>query len=200
MRVVTIFRIAAIIATIQFVAHTYMFLTYVPSHGADEVQVINTMKEHTFTFGGHPRTYWDFYFGYGLFAAVLVAVEVGVLLAFAGIARVNPKLVRNGALVLAVANIGYAALVRTYFFPLPSYFDIALAALMIFAAWRTRYPEEIAMSGNKRSPPEISESKLPPHPNPKDPEHDDWVVDEADEESFPASDPSTATQPKPKKR
>ncbi|HUL56767.1 MAG TPA: hypothetical protein VLT60_07190 [Usitatibacter sp.] len=56
------------------------------------------------------------------------------------------------------------------------------------------------MPGKKRQPPEISDSRLPPHPNPKDPQHEDWLVDEADEESFPASDPSTATQPKPKKK
>jgi hypothetical protein len=36
------------------------------------------------------------------------------------------------------------------------------------------------------------------HPDPKDPKHEEWLVDEADDESFPASDPSTATQPKPK--
>ncbi len=47
---------------------------------------------------------------------------------------------------------------------------------------------------------EMSDSKLEPHPNPKDPKHEEWVVDEADEESFPASDPSTATQPKPKRK
>jgi len=51
----------------------------------------------------------------------------------------------------------------------------------------------------KSSPPEQADhSSLPPHPDPKDPKHDEWIVDEADEESFPASDPSTATQPKGK--
>jgi len=52
----------------------------------------------------------------------------------------------------------------------------------------------------KPTPPDISESKLPAHPDPQDPQHEDWLVDEADEESFPASDPSSPTQPKPKKK
>jgi hypothetical protein len=43
----------------------------------------------------------------------------------------------------------------------------------------------------------VNSSRLPPHPDPKDPQHEEWVVDEADDESFPASDPSSATQPKP---
>jgi hypothetical protein len=43
--------------------------------------------------------------------------------------------------------------------------------------------------------PKVAATKLPPHPSPKDPAHDDWRVDEADDESFPASDPSAAAQP-----
>ena len=52
----------------------------------------------------------------------------------------------------------------------------------------------------KPAPPKISESKVPPHPDPNDPKHGEWLIDEAEDESFPASDPNTATQPKPKPR
>jgi LDH2 family malate/lactate/ureidoglycolate dehydrogenase len=38
-------------------------------------------------------------------------------------------------------------------------------------------------------------SHLPPHPDPEDPGHREWVIDEADEESFPASDPSAPAMP-----
>jgi LDH2 family malate/lactate/ureidoglycolate dehydrogenase len=38
-------------------------------------------------------------------------------------------------------------------------------------------------------------SRLPPHPDPTDPRHREWVIDEADEESFPASDPSAPAMP-----
>jgi hypothetical protein len=48
--------------------------------------------------------------------------------------------------------------------------------------------------------PKIGTTRLPDHPSPKDPDHDDWKVDEADDESFPASDPSSVTQPGPKDR
>ena len=34
-----------------------------------------------------------------------------------------------------------------------------------------------------------------PMPPPGTPEHEEWLVDEASDESFPASDPSTAAQP-----
>jgi uncharacterized protein YeaO (DUF488 family) len=41
----------------------------------------------------------------------------------------------------------------------------------------------------------VETSQVPPHPDPDDPDHQEWVIDEGDEESFPASDPSAATQP-----
>jgi hypothetical protein len=34
-----------------------------------------------------------------------------------------------------------------------------------------------------------------PTPPPGTPEHEEWLVDEANEESFPASDPSEPSQP-----
>jgi hypothetical protein len=51
-----------------------------------------------------------------------------------------------------------------------------------------------------RQPP-VSDSKLPPRPKPSDPGHDEWVIDEAEDESFPASDPSSIAQPhRPRKK
>ena len=35
------------------------------------------------------------------------------------------------------------------------------------------------------------------HPQPSDPKHGEWLIDEASDESFPASDPSSITQPHP---
>lgn len=45
--------------------------------------------------------------------------------------------------------------------------------------------------------PKVSEGRLPPHPKPGDPRHKEWLIDEGEDESFPASDPNSATQPKP---
>jgi hypothetical protein len=36
---------------------------------------------------------------------------------------------------------------------------------------------------------------VPPHPQPGDPKHGEWLIDEASDESFPASDPSSVSQP-----
>jgi len=58
------------------------------------------------------------------------------------------------------------------------------------------------MAKSKPPAPKVSGTRLPPHPKPADPQHPEWVIDEADDESFPASDPSAVSQPhrKPRKK
>ena len=52
-------------------------------------------------------------------------------------------------------------------------------------------------SGKASSPAsKVGSTQVPPHPKPSDPQHGEWTIDEAGDESFPASDPSSATQPK----
>ena len=57
------------------------------------------------------------------------------------------------------------------------------------------------MPSKKPKPPapKISGTRLPPHTSAEDPKHEEWKIDEAEDESFPASDPSSMTQPAPKK-
>ena len=54
---------------------------------------------------------------------------------------------------------------------------------------------------NKPKPagnPDTGASHVPDKSNPRDPGHDEWVIDEGSDESFPASDPSEATMPRPR--
>lgn len=48
--------------------------------------------------------------------------------------------------------------------------------------------------------PKVDSSQVPPHPRPDDPQHGEWLIDEGDDESFPASDPQSVTQPHRKPR
>jgi len=51
-----------------------------------------------------------------------------------------------------------------------------------------------------RPSPKLAASKLPAHSSPQDPAHEEWRIDEAADESFPASDPSALAQPHRPKR
>jgi len=45
--------------------------------------------------------------------------------------------------------------------------------------------------------PKRAVARAPDRSDPKDPGHAEWLIDEASEESFPASDPSEAVMPRP---
>ena len=58
------------------------------------------------------------------------------------------------------------------------------------------------MRARKKAPPpapKVGASQVPAHPKPKDPAHEEWVIDETVDESFPASDAPSHTPPKAKK-
>ena len=126
-------QIAAVIALLQFVTHTAMFVTYHPSHGVVEMSVVAAMRDNAFAFSGVQRSYWDMYFGYGLFSAFACALEATVFWYLSRLAVHAPALVFPFVEIFFVANVVYAALIWMYFFPLPGYFDVLLAALMVLA-------------------------------------------------------------------
>lgn len=127
MKPAVLLRVAAVLALIQFCAHTAMIVTYVPKHGAEERAVVDAMRSHVFLFSGQPRSYWDFYFGYGLFVAAGCLVGAALFFQLAAIARSQPGLIRPIAGLFLLANIGYVVLTSLYFFLLPGCFDAAIA-------------------------------------------------------------------------
>lgn len=128
---VVFLRIAAATALFAGVAHTARFLTYVPTHGAAEAAVVDSMKSHLFSFGGGaPHSYWDMYLGYGLFVTVGSFSEAILFWLLSNFATVCTALVRAVAAIFVLAEVGYAALILKYFFPLPLYVHVAVAVCL----------------------------------------------------------------------
>ncbi len=138
MKPVTILRVAAAIALLQFIGHATLFLTYVPKHGAEEIAVVQAMRDHIFNFSGMQRSYWDMYFGYGLMAAINCLFEAVLFWQLAAIAKTSARLVQPVVALFLVANLVYAALVWIYFFPLPGYFDLAIGLCLGLALFAGR--------------------------------------------------------------
>src|SRR5215470_5460360 len=130
MKTPALLKLTSVLAFVQFCAHTAMFVTYAPVHGAEEAAVVETMKTHFFRFSGAPRSYWGFYFGYGLMSAMNCLIEAVLFWQLAAIATKAPRAIRPIAALFLVANVAHFILVRVYFFPLPGYFDLAIAALL----------------------------------------------------------------------
>jgi hypothetical protein len=126
-------RIAAVAALIQFAAHTLMFTLAKPRHGAVEAAVIESMRGHRFDFLGSMRSYWDFYYGYGLEAAAICLVEAVLFWQLATIAVTDPLALRPIIALFLVFNVGHIVLAATYFFLTPMIPDAVIAICLAVA-------------------------------------------------------------------
>src|SRR5258708_6222978 len=130
MKAATLLRVASILAAVQFCAHTAMFTTYAPKHGAEEIAVVEAMRTHRFSFGGFERSYWDFYFGYGLMSAFSVFLEIVLFWQLAALATTDAPRVRPIVALFIFANFVHAALCMRYFFLTPIVPDLAIAGCL----------------------------------------------------------------------
>src|SRR6266581_4174942 len=90
MKPTVLLRIASVVALVQFAAHTLLFVFSSPKHGPEESAVVEAMKAHRFDFIGSMRSYWDFYFGYGLEPAFFCLLEAVLFWQLATIAKTTP--------------------------------------------------------------------------------------------------------------
>ena len=121
-------RIVAVVALLQFVGHGTMFIRARPTHGPQEVAVVQAMQSRAFKFAAAPRTYWDMYFGYGLEAAFVCLVEAVLFWQLAGGTCGDTALVRSIAALFAIGNVAHCVMLVRYFaFPLPMAFDAIIA-------------------------------------------------------------------------
>src|SRR6266542_1680001 len=101
--------------------------------GPEESAVIEAMKAHRFDFMGSLRSYWDFYFGYGLEAAFVCLIEAVLFWQLATIAKTGPLLVRPIVALFFLANVGHAILAWKYFFITPIVPDVVIAVCLALA-------------------------------------------------------------------
>ena len=129
----TLLRVAAGVALLQGAAHATLILTARPKHGAEEVAVVDAMKSHRFDFAGARRSYWDFYFGYAMEAALVCVVEAVLLWQLGALAGSAAGTLKSIILLLIVANVGHALLALRYFFITPVVPDVAIAVCLALA-------------------------------------------------------------------
>lgn len=125
--------IATILAVIQYIAHAGLFLTMRPKHGQEEIDLIKKMKSHTWNFSGFQRSYWNFYFGYGLLAILWGFIEVLLLWQFTILSKTSTISVTPFLIILVFANIGHAILTLRYFFLIPAIFDLLITIMLLLA-------------------------------------------------------------------
>ena len=118
MKTSTFLRIASVITFLYFAGHT-AGMPWTPGQGPAELAVIEAMKTNHFAAMGSSRTYWDFYFGFGVIISVLQLVQAVVLWQLGALAKTDAARLRPIIATFLAAFIAIAILGWMYFFILP---------------------------------------------------------------------------------
>ena len=129
----TIFlRIASIITLLFFAGHT-SGIPWTPAVGPDELPVLEAMKSHSFDVIGSTRTYWDFYFGWGLIISLYTLVQAVVLWQLGSLAKTDALRVRPIVASFFVAFVVNAVLAWKYFFVISVVMSVAISVCLALA-------------------------------------------------------------------
>jgi hypothetical protein len=123
-------RIASVLTLIHAVLHTVGGLFSPPGHGPNEITVLNTMKAFQFDFVGSMRSYWDFYFGFGLIVTLFLLLDAVLLWQLASLAKSDAATARPFMLTLLAAFVAMTVLSWRYFFIAPLLVEGVIAVLI----------------------------------------------------------------------
>lgn len=126
----TLLKSASILSLIHALLHQFGGLTRPPSHGESEVAVRTAMKSFKMDVMGSPRSYWDFYFGFGLFVTVSLLCLAFLLWQLGALAKADPAKARPFMITLLVGFIAYCSISWTYFFIAPLVTEAIIAFLI----------------------------------------------------------------------
>lgn len=126
-------RIAAVLAALFAAGHT-AGAPWTPAKGMLETALVNSMKSLHFDVMGSQRTYFDFYFGFGVAIAVYLFTLAIVLWQVAELSKVDAKPLRPIMATLFVSYVGGGVVTAMYFFAPPLALSAAVC-LFIALAW-----------------------------------------------------------------
>src|SRR4029453_16772732 len=124
----TLLRTASVLTLVHSILHTIGGVLAPPSHGAEEIAVLETMSAHRFEFMGSMRSYADFMLGYGLLVTVVLLVDGVLFWQLAALARARPDGLRPIVALFALGYLGIAIVSGTFFFIAPVITELLIAA------------------------------------------------------------------------
>ena len=139
MKTSTLLRVAGVLMFLYFVGHT-SGAPWTPGEGASDMAVVEAMREDHFALVGVSRSYWDFYFGFGLIVSVMQLMQAVVLWQLSTLAKTDAARLRPIIAVFCVSLAANAVLSWMYFFAIPVVMALLIAiclALAFVSAKRT---------------------------------------------------------------
>ena len=132
MKTSTLLRIAAVITFLYFAGHT-AGIPWTPGEGAADAAVIEAMKSDHFLVMGVLRSYWDFYFGFGVTISVVLLAQAVILWQLAALAKTDGARLRPIIATFFVAFVVNAILGWMYFFAIPAVMATVIATFLAIA-------------------------------------------------------------------
>lgn len=129
MRPPILLRIASVVTLVHAILHTIGVLAP-PSHGAEEIAVLETMSAHRFEFMGSMRSYADFMLGHGLFVTIALLVDAVLFWQLVALARSRPDGLRPIVALFALGYFGIAIVSGRFFFIAPVITELLIAACL----------------------------------------------------------------------
>ena len=139
MKTSTLLRVAGVLMFLYFVGHT-AGAPWTPGEGASDMAVVEAMKDDHFAVVGVSRSYWDFYFGFGLIVSVMQLMQAVVLWQLGTLAKTDAARLRPIIAVFCLSLFVNAVLSWLYFFAIPVVMAVLIAiclALAFVSAKRT---------------------------------------------------------------
>jgi len=137
-------RIASAIALLFALGHTLGAMESWSPQG--ETPVLAQMKSFRFDAMGVSRTYWDFYFGFGLLISVFLLLQAVVLRQLTSIALSEPTRVRPLVGSFFVASVASALLIWKFIFTVPVLFSIAISICLGLAFFTLPRARQVSMA------------------------------------------------------
>jgi len=132
MKTSTLLRIAAVIMFLYFVGHT-SGAPWTPGEAPADVAVIDAMKSGHFPVMGVSRSYWDFYFGFGLVISAMQLLQAVILWQLGTLAKTDAARLRPIIAAFSVSLVINAILGWMYFFAIPIVLALLIAVCLLLA-------------------------------------------------------------------
>jgi len=132
MKTSTLLRIAAVLMFLYFAGHT-SGAPWTPGEAPADIAVVDAMKSDHFQVIGVSRSYWDFYFGFGLIISAMQLLQAVVLWQLGTLAKTDAARLRPIIAVFFVSLVVNAILSWMYFFAIPIVMALLIAICLLLA-------------------------------------------------------------------
>ena len=132
MKTSTLLRIAAVLMFLYFAGHT-AGVPWTPVEAPADIAVVDAMKSNHFPVIGVSRSYWDFYFGFGLIISAMQLLQAVVLWQLGTLAKTDAARLRPIIAAFCVSLIINAILGWMYFFAIPIVMALLIAICLLLA-------------------------------------------------------------------